>query len=149
MTSYLTAAIAGIGGTALMTGFVYFIAYITGNDFKVVKILGTMLTNRTHPDKTTDGTLHAIIPGMMAHYLIGIFFAIIYAFLWSSGIGSPTLGSSLIFGALNGLFAMGFWYGFLRLHPNAPAIKLPTYLFIIGIGHLFFSTGTVVCYSNM
>lgn len=137
MTYYLTAAIAGIGGTAFMTGFVYLIAYITGRNYKVVKILGTMLTNRTHPVKT----------GMIAHYLIGVFFAIIYAWLWNRGIGSPALSDSLIFGALNGLFAMGFWYCFLMFHPNAPAIKLPDYLFVIGPGHLFFSTGTALCFS--
>ena len=147
MIYYLTAVIAGIGGTLLMTGFVYLIAYITGNNFKVVKILGTMLTNNTHRNKSTDGSPETIITGMIAHYLIGVFFSIIYAWLWSKGIGKPALGSAIVFGALNGLFAMLFWYTFFRLHSNAPAIKLSAYLFVIGIGHLFFSTGVVSCFS--
>lgn len=147
MNYYLTAAIAGIGGTAFMTGFVYLIAFITGRNFKVVKILGNIITNRTHPDKTPDGSWYAILPGLITHYLIGVLFAVIYAWLWSRGIGSPSLSSSLLFGAINGLFAMGCWYGFLKLHPNPPAVKLPDYLYVIGAGHLFFSTGTALSFS--
>lgn len=147
MTYYLTAAIAGVGGTAFMTGFVYLMAYITRREFKVVKILGTLITNRTHRDRSTDGSWSTIIVGLIAHYLIGVFFAVIYAWLWERGIGSPALGSSLLFGALNGLFAMGFWYSFLKIHPNTPLIKLPDYLFVIGAGHLFFSTGTALSFS--
>jgi hypothetical protein len=147
MIYHLTAAIAGIAGTALMTGFVYLIAYITGNNFKVVKILGTMLTNNTHRNKSTDESPETIITGIIAHYLIGVFFAIIYAWLWSKGIGEPTLRSSIIFGALNGLFAMLFWYTFFRLHRNPPAIRMPAYIVVIGIGHLFFSIGVVTGFS--
>lgn len=135
---YFMAALAGIGGTALMTGFVYFISWITKNDFKVVKILGRMITNRTGRK--------SIMTGMIAHYLIGVFFAVIYAWLWSRGIGSPTISSGLVFGAANGLFAMLFWFTFIKLHPNPPAVKLPAYLIVIGVGHLFFSTGVVLWY---
>ena len=41
--------------------------------------------------------------GWMMHLVMGVVFALIYAFLWSQGIGSPDWLSGLIFGAAHWL----------------------------------------------
>lgn len=135
MLSEIDVIIAGLAGTALMTGFVYLVSYVFNTNCKVVWVLGNMLSRK-----------HPIPVGLFAHYLIGVFFSIIYSILWSNGVGSPTWDSSLVFGALNGLFAMCFWYCFIKLHPHPPVLNLPVYLIVIGTGHLFFSAGVVLCY---
>jgi len=132
----MNAIIAGVAGTAVMTGFVYLVSYVFKTNCKVVWVLGNMLSRK-----------YPIPVGILAHYMIGVFFSIIYTILWSNGVGSPTLGSGLVFGALNGLFAMGFWYSFIKLHPHPPALNVPVYVTVIGTGHLFFSTGVVLCYN--
>lgn len=41
--------------------------------------------------------------GWIMHFMMGIIFALVYAFLWSLGIGSPTWWNGLIFGAVHWL----------------------------------------------
>jgi hypothetical protein len=85
----ITAIAAGIGGTAVMTAFIYLLSYITKKRLKVVKILGTMLTFQTTPDKQTSEHSSAIVVGIIGHYLVGIIFSLIYYWLWTNGIGKP------------------------------------------------------------
>ena len=63
----ITAIAAGIGGTAVMTAFIYLLSYITHKRLKVVKILGTMLTFQTTPDKETSEHSSAIVVGLLGH----------------------------------------------------------------------------------
>ena len=41
--------------------------------------------------------------GWMMHFMMGIIFALIYSFIWSLGIGSPTWLNGLVFGAVHWL----------------------------------------------
>ncbi|MGH2581632.1 MAG: hypothetical protein ACRDFQ_01895 [Anaerolineales bacterium] len=41
--------------------------------------------------------------GWMMHLMMGVIFALIYAFLWSQGIGAPAPGSAVLFGTVHWL----------------------------------------------
>jgi uncharacterized membrane protein YagU involved in acid resistance len=137
----LTAIAAGIGGTAVMTAFIYLLSYTTKKRLKVVKILGTMLTFQTTPDKQTSEHSSAIVVGIIGHYLVGIIFSVIYYLLWTHGIGKPDLMTCAIYGFISGIVGIIVWRIFFVLHPNPPAVPLKDYIVSILIGHIFFGAG--------
>ncbi|MCW3116132.1 MAG: hypothetical protein JWM28_214 [Chitinophagaceae bacterium] len=138
--------LAGITGTIVMTAFIYLISFITGKRFKVVKILGTMITGQTTPNGGLSGSNSAILTGLLVHYLVGIVFSLIYYWLWSKGIGNPGLNYCLLFGIITGILAVCIWRVFFVLHPYPPRIKVPAYLFVIFWGHVFFALGVHLIY---
>jgi hypothetical protein len=141
--------LAGVVGTALMTAFMYSMTFLTERVLKVVKILGTMLTFQTAPNGKLSDRPRAISVGIIAHYFIGILFALCYALLWSWGIGGPDLQSGLWLGIGSGFVAIAFWYGFFAIHPNPPAIPLKHYLFTLFLGHIVFAFGVIIAYNYL
>ena len=55
-----------------------------------------------------------LVLGWMMHLMMGVVFALIYAFLWSLGIGSPGWLSGLIFGAAHWL-VVGLMMGLIPM----------------------------------
>ncbi|RFM31303.1 hypothetical protein [Chitinophaga silvisoli] len=149
MQNYLIIIIAGIAGTLLMTGAVYLLSALTGKNYKVVGILATMLANHTTKEKGLTRSTPDILLGIAVHYLIGIFFAFIYYFLWQMGYLALTINSSILFGLSTGIVAIIFWSLFIRFHPNPPLIPVFTYVLSIGLVHILFSLGTYLVFSLM
>lgn len=140
---------AGIIGTAVMTGVMYLIAYATKKRFKVVKILGTMLTFQTTAQKGLSDATSAIVVGIIAHYAVGIAFTFIYAWLWSERIINPTLLNASWMGFINGVVGALGWRLFFVIHPNPPSLRLNSYLVAIAFGHIFFACGMLVTFLLM
>lgn len=136
----------GIVGTAVMTAAMYLIAFLTRDRFKVVKILGTMLTLQTTPEKGLSDRPSAITVGLIAHYVVGIGFAAVYEQLWSHGIISSNFINTTLLGLLNGIFGAIVWKIFISVHPNPPRIPLLSYLVAVIFGHVFFAYGIWITY---
>ncbi|GAB3548708.1 DUF6789 family protein [Spirosoma fluminis] len=143
----LEIVIAGVAGTALMTLFMYIMTFFTERVMKVTKILGTMLTFETSPDGKLSDSKRAITVGILAHYAIGIAFALAYYLLWSLDIGQPDSQSGIWFGIGSGFVAIVFWYSFFALHPKPPAIQLKSYLVSLFVAHIVFAYGVIVTYN--
>src|SRR5688572_5077251 len=118
----------GIVGTALMTAVMYTLAYFAGDQFKVVKVLGTMLTFQTTDERWLSNAPSAIRVGIVAHYLVGIGFAFFYQSLWNSDALQASVLNATVMGFLNGVVGSIGWKIFFAIHPNPPMIKLPVYL---------------------
>jgi uncharacterized membrane protein YagU involved in acid resistance len=89
--NFLGAVVAGIAGTAAIS-IVMAIAPMMGMpNMDIVGMLSTMFGK---PNRML---------GWIMHMMMGIIFALIYSFLWSSGIGSLNIGSGLLFGAVHWL----------------------------------------------
>ena len=58
----------------------------------IVDLLGSMFSGKSNP-----------VLGWMMHLMMGMVFALIYAFLWSRGIGAATWTGGLVFGAVHWL----------------------------------------------
>ena len=146
MKTMFTIIIAGIIGTGAMTFCMYLATFIIKKVMKVVKILGTMLTFQTTKEGKLSDKPFSIFIGLVAHYLIGIFFVIIYYILWKNGIGKPNFFYGAIFGFLSGLFGIIVWRIFFAIHPNPPKnINLKDYFINLVIAHIIF--GIVVSIS--
>lgn len=143
----LNVIVSGIVGTVLMTVFMYGMTFLTDRVMKVTKILGTMLTFETSAMGHLSDSKRAITVGILAHYAIGIGFALIYYGLWSLGIGQPDLVSGIWFGISSGIAAVVFWYGLFALHPKPPAISLRPYLVTLFLAHIVFTYGVIGAYT--
>jgi hypothetical protein len=136
---YIIAFFSGIAGTLLMTVFMKVISIIGNINFEIPRILGSVITMETKPSGRASTSFLSLATGYTAHFITGILFALIYCQLWLRGIGAPEFGYALLFGTVNGLLAVGIWYGILKLHPLAPAVPANSYLFFLFISHLVFA----------
>lgn len=141
----LYAILGGLAGTAAMSAFLYLLSFATHRVMKVIKILGTMLTNRTQPDGSLSDAVSTKVYGTAAHYLMGIIFALFYLALWNSGVGLVNASWGFLFGLAHGLFAMFLWYLFFLVHPRPPIIALRTYLVTLIFAHIVY--GMVLTYT--
>ncbi|NOQ39364.1 MAG: hypothetical protein GQ562_03525 [Anaerolineales bacterium] len=87
----LNAVISGILGTFAISMVMAVAPKMGMPKMDIVDMLSTMFGK---PNR---------VLGWMMHLMMGVVFALIYAFLWSQGIGSPAWLSGLIFGAAHWL----------------------------------------------
>ena len=87
----LNAVISGILGTFAISAVMAVAPMMGMPKMNIVDMLSTMFGK---PNR---------VLGWMMHLMMGAVFALIYAFLWSQGIGSPAWLSGLIFGAAHWL----------------------------------------------
>ncbi|WP_161890373.1 hypothetical protein [Pontibacter russatus] len=141
----LHAILGGLAATAAMTAFLYLLSYATHRVMKVIKILGTMVLFRTQPDGGLSDAVSTKAVGTVAHYAVGIFFALFYLALWDSGVGLLTASWGLLLGLGHGIIAMVIWYFFFMVHPKPPLLALKTYLITLIFAHMVF--GLVMTYT--
>jgi hypothetical protein len=138
---FLTIVVAGIVGTAYMTLGMYLLAGITGDHFKVVKVLGTMLTFQTTDDSALSDRKSAIWTGIVTHYFVGISFSFLYAWLWKKDIIEMNFLHATWLGLLNGIIGAIVWRIFIGVHPRPPQLPISQYLIAIALGHVLFAHG--------
>ncbi|HZD57228.1 MAG TPA: hypothetical protein VE136_10920 [Anaerolineales bacterium] len=82
--------------------------------------------------------------------MMGVIFAIIYALLWSFGIGSPTWLWGLIFGAVHGVLFMVMMPVMMRMHPRPPQMESgPMMMVGLLMGHMVFGLVVALTYSAL
>lgn len=86
------AIIAGMAGTVVMSIVLLLAPRMGMPKMDIVGMLGTMFNKEGSP-----------VLGWIMHFMLGIIFALIYAALWTAGIGAPTPLWGLIFGAVHWL----------------------------------------------
>lgn len=85
----LNAVIAGLVSTVVFTVILMMAPKMGMPKMDIVSLLGSMFSAKTN-----------LVLGWMMHLMMGVVFALIYAFLWSNGIGAATWTSGLVFGAV-------------------------------------------------
>ena len=88
----LNAVIAGIVATIVFTMVLVMAPKMGMPKMDIVSLLGSRFSAKSN---------QAL--GWMMHLMMGIVFALIYAFLWSNGIGAATWLGGLVFGAIHWL----------------------------------------------
>jgi len=103
------AIIAGSTGRMAMILLIYIGPILRLPKIDMVGMLGSLAA----PNKEAAVTLGGAI-----HFSLGIVFAIIYAALWSVGIGSPTWSWGILFGAVHGLLVILLLLVATRIFPQ-------------------------------
>lgn len=88
----LSAIIAGLAATLVMSMVLALAPKMGFPKMDIVGMLSTMFSKKSLP-----------VLGWMMHLMMGIIFALIYAFLWSKGIGGAVWIYGLVFGAVHWL----------------------------------------------
>ena len=134
------AIIAGSTGRMAMLLLIYGRPLIGLPRIDVVSALGSLAA----PNKQDAVTLGGAI-----HFTMGILFAMIYASLWSLGIGSPTWWWGLIFGLVHGMLVIVSLYIVLHRYPQLSEILngLPVMAAIL-LNHMVFGLVVALVYST-
>ena len=86
----VAAIVAGLVGTAAMSLLMVMAPKMGLPKVAIWELLGSMF------DRRGNSPL-----GWMAHFMMGALFALVYAALWSAGLGAPTLLWGLLFGVIH------------------------------------------------
>src|SRR5437867_7367761 len=134
------AIIAGSTGRMAMLLLIYGGPLIGLPRIDVVSALGSLAA----PNKQDAVTLGGAI-----HFTMGILFAIIYASLWSLGIGSATWWWGLIFGAIHGILVILLLLVVMRKFPQQPELLngLPMMVAVM-LNHMVFGLVVAIVYST-
>ena len=134
------AIIAGSTGRMAMLLLIYGGPLIGLPRIDVVSALGSLAA----PNKQDAVTLGGAI-----HFTMGILFAMVYAALWSLGIGSPTWWWGLIFGLVHGMLVIVSLYVVLHRYPQLSEILngLPVVAAIL-LNHMVFGLVVAIVYST-
>ena len=106
----LGAVIAGVVGTAVISMLMAMGPKMGMPKMAIWEMLGSMFNK--------DGNNGL---GWIIHFMMGVIFAIIYAALWTAGIGSASVGSGLIFGGVHFLIAGVMMGGMPMMHAGIKA----------------------------
>lgn len=136
-----SAIIAGLIGTVGMT-ILMFIAPMMGlPKMDIISMLGTMFTTNKSA---------ATIIGVVIHFMMGAVFGIIYALLWSFGIGTSTWLWGLIFGAVHGLMVAFMMPLVAKMHPREPEMAGGAMqVFGLVMGHMVFGLIVALTYTAL
>ena len=143
----LAAIVAGLVGTAVISMVMAMAPKMGMPKMDIVDMLSTMFGK---PNR---------MMGWAMHFMMGVVFALIYAFAWSRGVGAPTWGGGLIFGAAHWIVA-GMVMGMIpMMHAGikSGAVKAPgmwmtanggMMSFVGGlIGHMAFGLAVALVYA--
>ena len=89
---WIAAVIAGLAATTAISVVMTLAPRMGIPPIAIWDLLGSMF------DPAGNRTL-----GWVAHFMMGVIFALIYAFLWSTGISSASVHSGVVFGAIHWL----------------------------------------------
>ena len=143
----LGAIVAGLFGTVIFSMVLMMAPRMGMPNMDIVGMLGAMFGKENR------------LLGWIMHAMMGIVFGLIYAFLWSIGIGTPTWIGGLIFGAAHWLIVgivMGMipmmHVGIRRGEVKAPGLWMTNnggmMAFMGGlVGHIVFGIVTALVYS--
>ncbi len=140
------AIVAGVVGTVVISMIMAMAPMMGMPKMAIWEMLGSMFNK--------DGN-NAL--GWVIHFMMGVIFAIIYAALWTAGIGSATPVSGLIFGAAHFLIAGLMMGGMPVMHAGIKAgtVQAPGVLMLnvgvmglIGglIGHAVYGLAVALVY---
>lgn len=120
----LSAIVAGLAATLVMSMVMWLAPKMGFPKMDIVGMLSTMFSKKGIP-----------ILGWMMHLMMGVVFALAYAFLWSLGIGAATWLYGLIFGAVHWLVVgvIMLMIPMLHIGIRAGAVKAPG-LYMTGNG---------------
>ncbi len=86
----VSAIVAGLAGTLVMSMVMALAPKMGFPKMDIVGMLSSMFSKKSIP-----------VLGWMMHLMMGVVFALIYAFLWSKGVGAGTWVYGLVFGAIH------------------------------------------------
>jgi len=134
--------IAAFSATNIMTTFSYLISVTYNKLFKEPVMLNYILNG---VGISLNGKLKKA-EGWIAHYIIGLFFVIIYESIWRYTDIKFGWISGLAFGAVSGGIGILGWHLIYRLPDKKPVAPLRDYYLQLFLAHIIFACAVVVAF---
>ncbi|RME41805.1 MAG: hypothetical protein D6796_15360 [Caldilineae bacterium] len=127
------AVVAGLVGTAVISMIMAMAPKMGMPKMAIWELLGSMFS--------AEGNTGM---GWVVHFVMGVVFAILYAVLWSAGIGAATVGWGLVFGVVHWLAVGVMMGGMPMMHAGIKAgrVNAPG-VFMMSNGVMGFMGGLV------
>ncbi|MBI4507945.1 MAG: hypothetical protein HY691_20660 [Chloroflexi bacterium] len=133
------AVAAGLVATVVMTALMYVAPMMGLPKMDILGMLGSMLTPTRRP---------AVAIGTALHLMMGVVFALIYATLWTQGLGRPDWLWGAIFGVVHAVIAMMAMPMMMRMHPRPPAMAGgPMAAMGLVMGHVVYGVVVALVYA--
>ena len=134
------AVIAGSTGRMAMILLIYFGPFLRLPRIDVVSMLGSLAA----PNKESAVTLGGAI-----HFSMGVLFAIVYAALWSLGLGSPTWYWGIIYGIVHGFLVIIMLLQARRTFPQlSEHFNTGKVMIAVLLNHIIFGLVVAVVYAS-
>lgn len=132
------AIVAGSTGRMVMILLIYIGPFFGLPKIDAVSLIGSLAA----PNKQAAVTLGGAI-----HFSLGVLFAVLYAALWSLGIGSPTWYWGLLFGTVHGLLVISMLLVVMRMFPPlSEHFSTRTVMLAILLNHMVYGVIVAVVY---
>lgn len=105
-----SAVVAGLLGSAALVGFELLFPKINRMELVLVRVVAEQVTSSARG----QGVLAFVL-----QFVVGAVFGVVYAGLWSLGIGRPTWAWGVLFGLLHGVLIIALAPLFRPLDPKA------------------------------
>jgi hypothetical protein len=134
------AIVAGSTGRMAMILLIYMGPLVGLPRIDAVSLLGSLAA----PNKQSAVTLGGAI-----HFSVGVLFAMLYAALWSLGIGSPTWYWGLLFGTVHGLLVISLLLVVMHMFPPlSEHFNTRAVMFTILLNHMAYGVIVAVVYAS-
>lgn len=128
------AIVAGLAGTAVMSMIMAVAPRMGMPKMAIWELMGSMF------DPQGNRTL-----GWVAHLMMGVIFAVLYAGLWSVGVGSPSLAGGALFGLAHWLIVGLMMGGVPLMHAGIGAGRvIAPGFYMVNTGGLLATMGGAV-----
>lgn len=138
--------IPALVATSAMTAFSYIFSAIVKKQFREPELLNTLLMRWSNRfEQLTKGS----VVGWVIHYLVGIFFMLVFHLLWEGLEIEATVLSGIILGFAAGILGVIGWNITFWIHPNPPKLDFKQYYVHLIASHVVFGISALITYTYM
>jgi hypothetical protein len=134
--------LAALSGIIVMTIFSYMVSALARQRFKEPQLLNYLLIRwQMQVFRAKEN-----VAGWIIHYGAGLFFTIIYEFIWQYKLLEVSWAAALFLGVVSGLFGLCVWKVMFVFTPRPPKINFSAYYLQLIPAHILFALGVVGFY---
>jgi hypothetical protein len=133
------AVTSGILGTLVMTLFSYISPLFSIPKMRELDYLNILIS------KDNESHIHT---AWAVHNLVGVTFSMVYALLWTFGIGKPDLKNGTVLGALSGLLGTAVWKTVIKTDKSLPRLSTGHLSANLIPAHILFGITAAMVYKN-
>jgi hypothetical protein len=134
--------IASIAATSVMTLFSYVISASARELYKEPVLLTYILSSLKMEVSPQMKTFLA----WLLHYLIGLFFVVVYHYLWVNNVVEMSWPAAFVLGAASGMIGISGWVIMFAIVPQKPNIDFKGYYVQLFFAHVIFGIVAFIVY---
>jgi hypothetical protein len=134
--------IATIAATSAMTLFSYVVSASARELYKEPVLLTYILSSLKIEVSPQTKTFLA----WLLHYVIGLFFVLVYHYLWVNNVVEMSWPAAFVLGALSGIVGILGWVLLFKIVPQKPNIDFKGYYVQLFFAHIVFAIVALIVY---